>query len=347
MITGAKQLAISIAVAVLVMVGFNAGVSRLARNSTPRQLLRELDQSHHPDMLALGHSQIAADFDARAFDQSCCDSTSKSFNAGLGATSSVEHLLILRRALQRSPHPRFVIYGFFDFGLTEAEPCTVSDLFGNRAMSFYLEPAFAMRYYSMPLLDRVAFAIYRWIPMLVDRSTIWGDVELLRRRMQEVGLPAATTNRFGRVQDFDLLEPASEQAFATRGEQLISESAPLSAPVLEMIREAKRQGACFVFVEMPMHPEHQRRFYSLPQWRRYREYVRGLLKREGATYVQASDWIKDPAEFADHLHLNETGAVDFSRRLGLFLRSHDKQCTSAGCAPDAAGRRVAATGTND
>ena len=43
------------------------------------------------------------------------------------------------------------------------------------------------------------------------------------------------------------------------------------------------------------------------------------VEAAGVEYVSASDWIQDPAEFADNLHLSPAGAADFSRRLAHYL----------------------------
>jgi hypothetical protein len=74
-----------------------------------------------------------------------------------------------------------------------------------------------------------------------------------------------------------------------------------------------------VIVEMPLPPAHQREFYSLPAWQEYRKYVADRVRRCGADYVQASDWINDPSEFQDPLHMTESGAAEFSRRLATTI----------------------------
>lgn len=76
-----------------------------------------------------------------------------------------------------------------------------------------------------------------------------------------------------------------------------------------------------VFVEMPMNPDHVRRFYHTPAWARYREHVEKLLATDGVIYIDASDWEPEESLFGDHLHLNDAGAVQFSERLGEQLRA--------------------------
>ncbi len=65
-----------------------------------------------------------------------------------------------------------------------------------------------------------------------------------------------------------------------------------------------------------MHPYHQSHFYALGAWDKYRDHLRKLVDAQHATYLNADDWIEDPNEFADHLHLTPSGAQDFSRAIG-------------------------------
>jgi hypothetical protein len=60
-------------------------------------------------------------------------------------------------------------------------------------------------------------------------------------------------------------------------------------------------------------------FYSLPAWQEYRKYVADRVRDCGADYVQASDWITNPSEFSDPLHMTKAGATEFSRRLATTI----------------------------
>jgi hypothetical protein len=182
------------------------------------------------------------------------------------------------------------------------------------------EPQIALHYYQMTWGDRLEFEVMRWLPMMVERGTIWQKIELLRRVMSGIGMPGEQTNRFGRAADFNLLEVNSRKDFVSACDRWSETTTGLSRPILEIIRESQIQGAEVVFVEMPMHPFHQQTYYGLPQWSRYRDRLRELVTQTGSEYISASDWIDDPAEFADHLHMAASGARDFSRRLALHLR---------------------------
>jgi hypothetical protein len=235
----------------------------------------------------------------------------------------------LQRALRGAATVKVVIYGFYDFQLTEAPSATLTDLFGNRAVAFYLDPGLALRSYQMSPSDRLEFDLLRHVPMVVERAGIWANVERLRREMGEVGMPPADTNRFGRVADFALLEARSPADFASKCERLTDQNAGLSQPVLEMIADAHARGAQIVIVEMPMHPYHQSHFYALSAWDKYRDHLRKLIEVQHATYLSAADWIEDANEFADHLHLAPSGAQDFSRRLAVKIREMDLKSDTA------------------
>ncbi|MDO8431584.1 MAG: hypothetical protein Q7S58_04155 [Candidatus Binatus sp.] len=283
--------------------------------------------------LALGNSLMAAGFSAAAFDRYTKPLRAIAFNAALGASDPVEHLMLLRRALKRDPTVMTVIYGFFDFQLTGPLVAANSDFIGNRAASYYLEPELVLEYSDMSPRDRFDFNLMRHVPLLVERGTIWEKVELVRRAMSQLGMPPVATNRMGQVSDFAMLEADSPAAFAARSERAIAEHAKLSAPIAQIIEQSKQHGARVVIVEMPMHPYHQRTFYSLPAWSKYRDYVRSLVEQAGGNYLNASDWIERADDFADHLHLSAAGADDFSRRLADYVRASNAAPSAISVAP--------------
>ena len=223
------------------------------------------------------------------------------------------------------------MHGFFDFQLTDPPTATLTDFFGNRAVAFYLDPAIALRTYQMSPVDRLGFDLLRHVPMVVERAGVWANVEKLRRAMGQVGMPPAETNRFGRAADFALLEARSPDDFAAQCEA--GQKADLSQPILQMIADAHAHGAQVVIVEMPMHPYHQTHFYALPAWDQYRDHLRKLVAAQHATYLNAADWIQEPDEFADHLHLAPSGAKDFSRRLAVKIREMNFSSTTAATTP--------------
>jgi hypothetical protein len=297
----------------------NLVVIYLTRNSVPKRVLARAVASQSDRVIALGNSLIAAGFDAEAFDRGIkIDPSAGSVNLGLGASTPIEHLLILRSALRAGARPATIVYGFYDFQLTEPEVFRTSDLFGNHAMLYYTEPKFAERFFRQSLHDHIEFELMRHVPMLVERGAIWAKIERLRRGLSELGTDRRVTNRFGRVQDFSLLEApdvaqfTSDCASATNGQ--------LNSAVSELIREASDAGIKVVIVEMPMHPYHVETFYRLAAWQQYTSRLRDILAEQNVAFIDASNWIASGQEFADHLHLSPTGASQFSEKLGSRLR---------------------------
>jgi hypothetical protein len=314
-----RRVIVSFSVAAALFVAFNISVAWMARNSVPRQLLRQIDRTRGVTDIALGNSLMFSGFDPDAYDRALAADPVVAMNAGLGASSVVEHLEILSRALERDDSIRVAIYGFFDFQLTDPPVATVSDLFGNRAISYYAAPAIALQFYEMPLRDQIEFRLLRHVPVWVDRGVLWSEVEKLRRAMGQVGMPAVATNQFGRAADFARLEASSPAEFEKECRLAIDGARGLSRPIVQLIADARAHGARVVIVEMPLPPAHQQKFYSLPAWQEYRKYIADRIRDCGADYVQASDWINDPSEFQDPLHMTESGAAEFSRRLATTI----------------------------
>ena len=93
-----------------------------------------------------------------------------STDMAMGASNPAEHLLRLRAALRDDDHARLLLYGFYDFQLTDPVAVTFSDLIGNHDLLYYDEPEFARRYYSMSRYDATGFEIARRFPLLAERG---------------------------------------------------------------------------------------------------------------------------------------------------------------------------------
>jgi lysophospholipase L1-like esterase len=144
-------------------------------------------------------------------------------------------------------------------------------------------------------------------------------VELLRRRLDQIGMPKQKVNRFGRVADFNALEAKDVPSFTQRCESIIQARRAFSPPIQAMIDLAHLHGAKFYLVEMPMSPRHLQTFYSLPVWTETRAYLQSLADQENVTYIAASEWVPNGANFEDTVHLNEQGARSFSTRLATVM----------------------------
>ena len=296
----------------------NLAVAFLTRNSLPRRVMRHARESRSAGVVALGNSLVASDFDETTFDSAAgLSSPHGAVNLGLGATSPVEHLLLFRYALAHGLRPRLLVYGFYDFQLTDPVQFATGDLIGNHAMLYYIEPFYARHFYSLSVHDAFQFGAMRSFPMLADRGAIWAKVEILRRAMAQQGMPPQRTNRFGRAADFSLLEAASPEDFRRKCQS--SMALPLSPAVSELVRQAHNAGISVVVVEMPMRAAHREMFYDTAWWAQYVAHLRALLSPYQVLYVDAGPWVPNDSFFADPLHLSEPGAVQFSRRLGSLL----------------------------
>ena len=303
----------------------NVAVERVSRTSIPRQMARRIDQSPRITDLFAGNSLMAAGFEAEPFERACPGR--RVLNIGLGSSSPVEHDILLRRSLRLEPNR--VYYGFFDAQLIDPMPGEWGDLVGNRAMAYYLDLEVAIRFYAAE--DPLRAGLMRVVslmPMVVERYAIWARVEKLRRRLSGIGYPTGPSNRFGRAEDFRLLEFADAAEFRRACQSAVDDRKPLIPPVLDMLRIAREHKIKLTVVEMPMTSDHRRRFYDQPEWARLRRSLEDQVRREGGSYLVASDWVGDDG-FADHLHLNAKGAAQFSRRIAMT------EVTRAGPLPSA------------
>jgi hypothetical protein len=312
-----RQLFISAVILLTGFVAMNLAVSVLARNALPRRVMRQARESQSAAVLALGNSLVRAGFDESAFDSAAGVPANRgSANLGLGGSSTVEQLLLLRYALAHGMRPQLLIYGFWDFQLSAPNEFQIGDLMGNHAMLYYVEPAYASRFYSLSWHDDFEFRAMHVFPMFADRGSIWTHVEILRRAIGQQGMPAQSSNQFGRASDFALLESRSPEEFRLGCE--VSKKMPLAPAVSELLHQASNAGLAIVVVEMPMRQTHRELFYDTPWWRDYVAQLRVLLAPYRVMFVDASDWANDSL-FADSLHLTNRGAAQFSQHLGTSL----------------------------
>jgi hypothetical protein len=304
----------------LLLIALDREVARLSQNTIPRWTMSRVRQSTGAQAVALGNSLIGVGFNESSFDDGMAlAKQGGSINLGMGGSSAVEQLLMLRYALQQGMHPRVVVFGFFDFQLTHPLEYATRDLIGNRAMLYYMEPEYARAFYHLSLHDRAEFEIMRHFELFVDRGTVWQRVELFRRGLAQQGMPPEKANSMGRAVDFAMLEYPSAPEFSAECGR--ASRNPLIPSVREIALQAQAAGAKVYFVEMPMPREHVQMFYDQPDWATgYRAHLQHMLGDLGATYIDASHWMPDENAFEDPLHLTYAGAQEFSHRLGEYLR---------------------------
>ena len=315
-----SQLSLMALVCLSVLIAANLVVHRLTSHTVSRRVIQDARNSSGASAFALGNSLIRAGFVPKIFapPEPSLSSKPNVVNLALGASSPVEQLLILREAFRSNPNPRLLIYGFYDFQLTDPVSFSNADLIGNHDILYYQEPEFARRFFYMSPYDSAAFEIARHLPMLAERGAVWAKVELLRRFLAQQGMPSESRNQFGRVADFTLLEAGSRAEFERHCRQ--ASAAGLNAPVSEIVLEARQHQAQLAVVLMPLPPRHVENFYATPAWSAYQLHLRQLLAAQNVQFVDASRWIPEAGQFGDALHLTDQGAAEFSRRLGMSLR---------------------------
>jgi len=317
-----------VAVTAIVLVAFNVVIHLLAVNAAPRQLIQRIRQEPRVDVLFLGDSTVDSGCHVGTFRGVWSSVTGEQispFNAALRASSAVEHDLVLRQTLKQHPHPKWVVYGFWDLKLTQPKSGSWTNLIGNSAMGYYIEPDVAASLYApSSALASWRFRLTGWVPMLSERLAMWMKVERLRRLFGEIGMPRQAVNEFGRVADFESLLPPSVGEFTRNCDEAVRSQTPLWTPVREIIALSKAAGAKVAFVEMPMTPRNRQLFYSTDAWKKYRGYLQPLIQREGVVYVDANDWVPEADCFADTRHLNRQGAVIFTERLARTLAPQNR-----------------------
>jgi hypothetical protein len=306
----------------LILLGYNLLINRTAKSTLRHHLLTSLSEIPlDTEFVFLGNSLVEAGCDPSAFRQGWPSNQSapKTVNIALGATSPVEHYLILKHALDRPVHPKYLVYGFFDDQLIAPTRGDWADLVGNRAFSYYFPDEAAEFYGPGSWLKKWEMRIIGHIPMLAERSSFWGKVELLRRDIEDIGMPKQQTTRYGRVKDFAALEAEDLPSFNRRCEAILSRGAGFSPAIRKIIELARQHGITFILLEMPMPSRHREIFYSSPAWRQMRTYLQALAQQSNAAYICASDWVADDKDFEDATHLNEQGAKQFSVKLAQAL----------------------------
>jgi len=301
----------------LLLVVWNVCLSRLTQATPAKALYRKLGNTHQATHVFLGNSLMASGIDEAVFRSSVPPSVI-SMNIALGWSRTVEHRLILKRMLEKNS-PRVLVYGFFDFQITEPNAGTWRDILGNSSISFYIDSAEAARLYeSGSVLAPVQWRLVSKIPMVTERVSWWGKVDAWRRRAEEWGMPKQKVNQFGRVNDFQSLQSASQADFIQKCK--LNLNLGFNEAIKAMMQSAADKGMKVVLVEMPISPQHQKLFYQTDEWREYRAHLKQLASaRSGISYLEASDWINDPSLFADVIHLSPAGAVEFSKRLAGVL----------------------------
>lgn len=297
-------------VVLCLLIGANFFIARMAANSVPRQLLSKINSKTSAKVVFLGNSTMAAAVDEQAIED--ITPGTLTLNAALGASSPVEHLLLYQHL--KDLNVEIVYYGFFDFQLTNVPIGNISELSGNRAMALYDDAEKSIQYYAADSwCNAIAIRAASKVPAIMERLSVWAKVERLRRSLGEIGMPKRSSNQFGSIQDFQLLE-SDPESFRRECELSTKDQVNIIGPLRELFQRAIESGQRITVVEMPMPSVHRNGRYDTPHWFAYRQFLKTKLAEWQIQYMDASEWIGDDG-FSDNLHLNARGAWSFSSRL--------------------------------
>jgi hypothetical protein len=317
-----RRLFLAAAVTLVMLLAYNVAIlhtSRTSHRQRAKVAIENVPAETHT--LFLGNSLVEAGCDLDAFTAASARAgvPQRAVNLALGGTSPVEHAVILDRILQGPARPKYLIYGFFDDQLNAATPGDWSLLVGNRALAYYYPKAAAEFYAPGSHLKRWELEFSRHVPMLAERSSLWTQVERLRRLIEEIGMPPRATNRFGAVDDFKALSASSLDSFNSRCGAIVTGNVGFSRPIEAIFARARAAGIQVILVEMPLPSRHRTTYYASPVWAQMRRHLQALASNAGATYVVANDWVPDDRNFMDDAHLNSDGAKLFSIQLARLL----------------------------
>ena len=321
-----RRLFLATAIALAILAGYNVAIARRAHTSQRQQARAALERiPASTEVLFLGNSLMESGCNMTAFAAAWPrrEGAPPAVNLALGATTPVEHYLLLKHALEGPVRPKYIVYGFFDDQLNAETHGDWSDLIGNRALSYYYPDEAAELYAPGSTLKRWQLQFTQKVPLLSERSSLWSAVEDFRRKLEDVGLPARKRTRFGRVDDFAALAAKNAESFQRRIGDVVGQKRGFSRPVQEILELALSRGTKIVFVEMPMPSRHRTTFYSMAVWSKMRAHLQALATEAGASYLVASDWVEDDAKFEDAVHLNEDGAKFFSGKLADAISQLD------------------------
>ncbi len=291
----------------------NLGVEKLAKTSTANQLRDHCEAVKNPTDIFLGNSLAAAGIDEEVFNLQ--NPKRCALNAGCGSTGPLEHYLIFEKTTASKGGT--IYYCFFDTQLTDERKADWDTLTGNSALAYYfnLQKTLELSAPHDPV-KMLRLTLVSYFPIFYERLAIWAKIEKLRRKLTAIGVPVQEENRFGRITDFELLEPENLETFAVLLGNQVKEKVGLNIAVSHLVKRLRELECRLVFVLMPMPKLHRTRFNESKNWQSYLEHIKEIARANGAGFVSAIDWVEDSG-FADHLHLNSVGAKRFSQKIYL------------------------------
>jgi hypothetical protein len=309
--------------AAVALVALNMAMAALNHRLPYRLKLDAIAKAQDRNLLFVGNSLLDHHLDEGALAKAAAEHGVRyaPLNSALGASEPPEQRLLFHYAEEKHPGITTLVVGFFDFQLTEADHSRVADLTGNRMIGIdhRFSAAEAAQAYGFNARNRAVLALLRALPMAANRATAWKYVELLRRSMASIGMPAVATNSMGRVDDFSALEAGTSQIFDARAQEFLAHPDHFNASYEAIFTEAHKAGMNVTIVVMPMSPSHLAGFYARPLWGQYLQAVERLAAAHHVRLIDASQWMPEQNDFVDHLHMTQEAAHEFSVRLGTEL----------------------------
>ena len=270
------------------------------------------------DVLAIGDSTVAAGFNVPSFVSewrpSGSTSPQQALNAGLGGTGLTQWHVAWRLASENKADITHLIVGTFDHRLTNPSLIRWSSWFGLDAMAFHADPSWSARYACTSAFDQLCYRTARHFPLFTERGNMWAKVEMARRFLGSLGLDREAMDHQRMVRDIVAVLEPDREVFLARTREAVTGHSPLAPQIADTLTAARKKGIETTVVMMPM-PADRHGLYITPEWRDYMKHLRGLVEPLGARLIDATTWITEQGAFVDQLHLSDSGAASFSRRL--------------------------------
>ncbi|HEY4359150.1 MAG TPA: hypothetical protein VGN16_25610 [Acidobacteriaceae bacterium] len=286
--------------------------------------LDDIEAAQNPDIVFVGNSLMDARIDTNALNTGAAAADGTTFrplNAALGASAPVDQALMMHYAVDLHPGLRTLVVGFFDFQLTEDVHLRPMELTGTHMIA--VDPRFPVSevapIYHLDRTEQAQLRLLRAFPLAANRMNAWKYVELLRRRLGDMGATAHATNDMGRVEDFAALEAGSDADFDRQAHDFLQNPTHFSASYERVFADAARHNMKVVLVAMPASPAHSERFYTRASWSAYFARIRALAEQRGFIVIDATSWMPRQDEFSDVLHMTFPASSEFSYRLGKEL----------------------------
>jgi hypothetical protein len=314
----------TLAICLSVLVAGNFAMMRWSHRLPSQILLKQIRTSGPSDLLFIGNSLLAGHVDAAALNRGATvieGTKFKPLNAALGASEAPDQALLMEYAREYHPETKTLAVGFFDFQLTKEEHLRPTDLTGNHVIGIEnpIPLSEVAEIYQMHGLERAELSLLRAIPMAANRKNIWKYVELMRRRMEEIGMPHQATNSMGRAGDFSALEARSPQRFDAEAEEFLRDPSRFNSSYERIFSQATQAHMRVILILMPMSPSHRSIYYTRSSWISYFTKLKELARQRGFAVIDASNWLPEEDRFVDRLHMSPLGFHEFSFRIGRKL----------------------------